>query len=124
MRDNELDFKIARLGECRIPSPMSRVRFTRDDERVLYHATLDGAKAWLEGSGTSPSMEAAGPREMVFFDPAKLACGIVTCGGQEPAEMADYLEELGVGILFAIGGDGTLRGAEAGPLPSTGSSRR
>ena len=26
--------------------------------------------------------------------------------------MADYLKELGVGILFAIGGDGTLRGAQ------------
>ncbi len=25
--------------------------------------------------------------------------------------MVDYLEELGVGILFAIGGDGTLKGA-------------
>ena len=27
--------------------------------------------------------------------------------------MVDYLQELGVGILFAIGGDGTLRGAQA-----------
>ena len=26
--------------------------------------------------------------------------------------MVDYLKELGVGILFAIGGDGTLRGAQ------------
>ena len=32
-------------------------------------------------------------------------------GPQDPAEMVDYLEELGIGILFAIGGDGTLRGA-------------
>jgi 6-phosphofructokinase 1 len=35
MRDDELDFTIARLGECSIPSPMSGVRFTRDEERVL-----------------------------------------------------------------------------------------
>jgi 6-phosphofructokinase 1 len=34
-------------------------------------------------------------------------------GPQEPAEMVDYLEELGVGILFALGGDGTLKGASA-----------
>jgi len=34
-------------------------------------------------------------------------------GPQDPAEMVDYLEELGVGILFAIGGDGTLKGASA-----------
>jgi 6-phosphofructokinase 1 len=34
-------------------------------------------------------------------------------GPQEPAEMVDRLEELGVRILFAIGGDGTLKGAGA-----------
>jgi 6-phosphofructokinase 1 len=33
-------------------------------------------------------------------------------GPQDPAEMVDYLEELGIGILFAIGGDGTLKGAQ------------
>ncbi len=32
-------------------------------------------------------------------------------GPQEPAEMVDYLEELGIAILFAVGGDGTLKGA-------------
>ena len=29
-------------------------------------------------------------------------------GPQDPAEMVDYLEKLGVGILFTIGGDGTM----------------
>ena len=33
-------------------------------------------------------------------------------GPQDPAEMVKYLEELKIGILFAIGGDGTLRGAQ------------
>ena len=32
-------------------------------------------------------------------------------GPQEPAEMVDYLQELGVAVLFAVGGDGTLKGA-------------
>jgi 6-phosphofructokinase 1 len=32
-------------------------------------------------------------------------------GPQEPSEMVDYLEELGIAILFTIGGDGTLKGA-------------
>jgi 6-phosphofructokinase 1 len=126
-------------------------------------------------------MEAAGPREKLFFDPGQLACGIVTCGGlcpglndvirsivlslyhhygvhhvygfrfgyeglvprhghtplkltpdavnriheiggtilgssrgpQDVAEMAKALVDLKIGILFAIGGDGTLRGAQA-----------
>jgi 6-phosphofructokinase 1 len=34
-------------------------------------------------------------------------------GPQDLAEMVEALEELKVGILFAIGGDGTLRGAKA-----------
>jgi 6-phosphofructokinase 1 len=32
-------------------------------------------------------------------------------GGQDPGEMVDTLERMGIGILFVIGGDGTLRGA-------------
>ena len=180
MCDHDLDFTIARLGECRVQSPMVGVRFTRDDECVLYHATLEGIKAWLDKSAAPPTIESAGPRQMLFFDPARLACGIVTCGGlcpglndviravvlslrrhygvskvygfrfgyeglvrrmghepleltpesvnrihesggsilgcsrghQNAAEMAQYLEHLGIGILFAVGGDGTLRGAQ------------
>jgi 6-phosphofructokinase 1 len=180
MRDKDLDFTIARLGECRIESPISGVRFTRDDERVLYHSTLEGIRAWLDRGAAPPAMESAGPRQKLFFDPAKLACGIVTCGGlcpgvndviravvlslhhqydvnkvfgfrfgyeglvrrlghdpleltpesvhrihesggsilgssrgpQDAADMVEYLKDLGVGILFAIGGDGTLRGAQ------------
>ena len=181
MPEPDLDFTIARLGECRIPSPMSGVRFTGDDERVLYHATLAEMKPWLDRGLEPPSMEAAGARETLFFDPSTVACGIVTCGGlcpglndviraivlslhhhygvrrilgfrygyeglvrrhghepleltadavgrihqmggsilgssrgpQQPAEMVDRLDELGISVLFAIGGDGTLRGAQA-----------
>ena len=32
-------------------------------------------------------------------------------GGQDPAAMVDTLEKMGIGILFVVGGDGTLRGA-------------
>ena len=180
MPEIDLDFTIARLGECLIPSALSGVRFTRDDERVLYHAQLGHMKAWIEKCADPPSMEAAGPRDRVFFDPSMLACGIVTCGGlcpglndvirsivmslyhhygvkkvhgfrfgyeglvpryghkpldltpdsvnrineiggtvlgtsrgpQDPAEMVKTLQEMKIGILFAIGGDGTLRGAQ------------
>jgi 6-phosphofructokinase 1 len=34
-------------------------------------------------------------------------------GNQDPADMVDRLEELGIGVLFIIGGDGTLRGGMA-----------
>ncbi len=180
MHDVDLDFTIPRLGGYRSPSPMRGARFTHDNEHVLYHSRLENMKPWIERGADPPAMEAAGPRESIFFDPSRLACGIVTCGGicpglndvirsivlslhyhygvrkvygfrfgyeglvpryghtpleltpdqvvrihemggtilgssrgpQDPAEMVKYLEELGIGILFAIGGDGTLRGAQ------------
>lgn len=34
-------------------------------------------------------------------------------GEQDPAEIVDCLEQLGINMLFVIGGDGTLRGAQA-----------
>jgi 6-phosphofructokinase 1 len=160
---------------------MSGVHFTAERDRVLYPTTVSELARWTDRGLEPPSMEAAGPRERIFFDPARLACGIVTCGGlcpglndvirsivislyhhygvrtvygfrfgyeglvrrighrpleltpdsvnrihalggsilgssrgpQDPAEMVATLKELGVGILFAIGGDGTLRGAQA-----------
>ncbi len=180
MSITDLDFTIARLGECRITSPLSGIRFTGDDERILYHTRLGDLAAWIGKTANPPAMEAAGPREKIFFDPAGLACGIVTCGGlcpglndvirsivmslyhhygakkvygfrygyeglvpryghapleltpdsvdhineyggtilgtsrgpQDPADMVRTLADCRVGILFAIGGDGTLRGAQ------------
>jgi 6-phosphofructokinase 1 len=180
MSANKPDFTISRLGECRIPSPLSGVRFTEDDEYVLYHSRLGDMKEWVYKGALPPAMEAAGPRRMIYFDPSKLVCGIVTCGGlcpglndvirsivlslyhhygvrkvygfrygyeglvtgyghtpleltpegvsrihelggsilgssrgpQDPGQMVATLSYLHVGVLFAIGGDGTLRGAQ------------
>jgi 6-phosphofructokinase 1 len=84
MADSDLDFTIPQLGEARIPSPMCGVRFTSDDERVLYHATLGNLKPWVDRGEEPPSFECAGPRARLYFEPSSLACGIVTCGGLCP----------------------------------------
>jgi 6-phosphofructokinase 1 len=180
MKNSDLDFTIRQLGECRIPSPMKNAHFTGDDEKVLYNSRLAAIHGYIEAGESIPVMEVAGPRQDLFFDPAGLKCGIVTCGGicpglndviraivlslyhhygvntvygfrfgyeglvpryghkpfdltpqsvariheiggtvlgssrgpQDPAEMVDYLADLNISILFAIGGDGTLRGAQ------------
>jgi 6-phosphofructokinase 1 len=57
------------------------IRFMDDEGRVLYHSRLKDMQPWLEKGAHPPAMEAAGPREKIFFDPSKIACGIVTCGG-------------------------------------------
>ena len=181
MADAELNFEIARLGECTIPSPMAGVRFVSDDEHVLYHSSMQDIGGYLARNAPPPRMELAGPREKICFDPASLRCGIVTCGGlcpglndviraivmslhfhygvrqvygfrfgyeglsskynhepmeltpgttsrihetggtilgssrgnQDVADMVDTLERMNIGILFTLGGDGTLRGATA-----------
>ena len=181
MTETDLNFEIAHLGPCRIPSPMNGVRFVNDDTRVSYESHLGSILGCLDEGRALPGMELAGPREKIYFDPSKLKCGIVTCGGvcpglneviralvmslfyhygvqtvfgfkygfegltyryghtpleltpqnvnfvhglggsilgtsrgpQDVSEMVDCLERLNIGILFAIGGDGTLKGAGA-----------
>ncbi len=181
MNEIDLNFAVAKLGECQIPSPLTGGRFVNDEEHVLYHSDLGAIKSYLDAGRQPPHLEKAGPREKIYFDPADLKCGIVTCGGlcpglndviraivltlfqryrvkhvlgfrygyeglspkyghapleltpesvhtihemgstilgssrgnQDIAEMVDTLNRLKIGILFTIGGDGTLRGAQA-----------
>ena len=173
------DLEVRRLGQPERPSPLlgRQERFVDDSERVILHSDarmLDTPEGRL-------SFERAGPRETILFDPASIACGIVTCGGlcpglndvirslvmslsfgygvsrilgfrfgyaglgadppaphleltpdhaerihehggtilgssrgpQDLAEMVSTLVEQNVGILFCVGGDGTLHGASA-----------
>jgi 6-phosphofructokinase 1 len=82
--DESLDFSIPRLGECTVPSPMRGVHFTADGESVLLDSDPHRIRADLEAGREPPRLEAAGPREMIYFDPDGLRCAIVTCGGLCP----------------------------------------
>ena len=77
---------IQSLGPGRYRSPLHHggpqgVRFRTDGERVLHDDTLAHA-SWADGPPMS--FEVAGPRDRLFFDPAKTTAGIVTCGGLCP----------------------------------------
>ncbi|MHC4860957.1 MAG: ATP-dependent 6-phosphofructokinase, partial [Planctomycetota bacterium] len=78
------DLTVDTLGECRTPSPMKGMRFIGDEEDVLYHAGSSEIRPYFDEGRTPPAFERAGPRERIFFDPAGLRCGIVTCGGLCP----------------------------------------
>lgn len=175
------DLQVERLGACRIDSPVKGVQFVAERDQVVLSPVPEDIRRQIETFGAPLAFEKAGPRGRIYFDPSKLKCGIVTCGGlcpglndviravvlslyhnygvktvfgfpygyeglsyryghvpveltpaavsriheyggtvlgssrghQDVEEMVDTLDRMNVGILFAVGGDGTLRGAQA-----------
>jgi 6-phosphofructokinase 1 len=185
MKFGDFSTEIPTLGEARIDSPLTMEgiagkgkvggsRFISEDSRI----TVDVAAECITGNSDKPllSFEQAGPREKIYFDPSKLKCAVVTCGGlcpglndiirsivlelyhlykvrnifgirhglqgfipefghsvidldpkavsgiqnkggsilgssrggQDINAVVDCLERMGVGLLFMVGGDGTL----------------
>jgi 6-phosphofructokinase 1 len=81
------DLAIATLGPCRIPSPLARgehERFVDDLGGVLLCSDADQLAAYERAGAQPPAFERAGSRAKIYFDPAGLTCGIVTCGGLCP----------------------------------------
>jgi 6-phosphofructokinase 1 len=181
-----LDSRIPLLGEAKIASPIQKGagderahRFVSDLDRVLIDVDVDRLRERACGGQEIPSFERAGPRSRIYFDPSKLRCALVTCGGlcpglndiirsvvlelyygygvrniygiryglqgfipdyghevvdlnpgsvgnildmggtilgssrgpQQIEEIVDTLERMSIGILFMVGGDGTLMAA-------------
>ncbi len=77
-------FIIPSLGECSIPSPVNVSRFTPESKRLLFNIYLDQYDNLRDPRGLPLSVEVAGPREKIFFDPSKTKAAIVTCGGLCP----------------------------------------
>lgn len=78
------DFTIQDLGERTMPSPVHVAYYTPDSKRVLYNIYLEHFKDITTQDGAPLSLEVAGPREKIFFDPVQTKAAIVTCGGLCP----------------------------------------
>jgi 6-phosphofructokinase 1 len=155
--------------------------FVTDEQRVLFNPSLGPFGEALREGVAPESVEKAGPRKEIFFDPTRISAAIVTCGGlcpginnvirslvmalhyfygvpriigipygyqglgpdnphpyheltpesvrdihqfggtilgssrggQKASDIVDSLQRLHIDMLFTIGGDGTLKGAEA-----------
>ncbi|MBT7170573.1 MAG: ATP-dependent 6-phosphofructokinase [Phycisphaerales bacterium] len=92
------DLQIPRLGEATILSPLVTLdipgpddlgrsdeylppaNFVNDDARCMLHTRLEKLAAAKE----TLSLELAGPRKQLFFEPHNTHVGIVTCGGLCP----------------------------------------
>jgi len=181
------DFDIQSLGPAQFTSPLQHLRYqmdaefmTDDGHRVLFDHSLERVRAAIDNGSEPATIEHAGARERIFFNPANTICAVVTCGGlcpglndvirglvmtlnysygvrtiygipygyegfipkyghaplhltpdfvsdlnqdggsvlgssrgpQSKAEIVDFLVEYRINVLFVIGGDGTLRGAQ------------
>jgi 6-phosphofructokinase 1 len=86
------DFDIQVLGPATHDSPLGRflqarqstVHYVDEHDRVLLDDTVAAAVARNVEVAQLPSVEPGGPRSKLFFDPARTAVGIVTCGGLCP----------------------------------------
>lgn len=78
------DFIISNLGEKKIPSPLNIANFTPDSKRILYNCYLGNYNECKNDQGLPLSIELAGPRKNIFFDPAQTKAAVVTCGGLCP----------------------------------------
>jgi 6-phosphofructokinase 1 len=86
------DFLISTLGKGNVISPLKQsqrpdspvYKFVKDDERILYDVSVDNFHNCKETGKIPVSFEKAGPKETIFFEPAKTKVGIVTCGGLCP----------------------------------------
>ena len=102
LEENNSDFTVQQLGECRVSTPMSGVQFVGDDDQVLYHTDPRKIGPYINSGQQPPGFELAGPRSKIYFDPSKLKCGIVTCGGLCPG-LNDVIRAIVMSLWYHYG---------------------
>ncbi len=78
------DTRVDNLGSCEYTSPLRTNNFVEDGKRVLVDIEHDIVTDQYRSGNDIPSIENAGPRKKLFFDPATTSAAIVTCGGLCP----------------------------------------
>jgi 6-phosphofructokinase 1 len=130
------DLQVRRLGDPAAASPMAALlrgrasspHYVHELDRVLLDDTAAMAIARGCPAGELPSLEPGGPRERIFFDPARTRVGIVTCGGLCPG-LNNVIRGLVLGLSenygvtditgFPHGYQGLAAGGEPVPLTPT-----
>lgn len=86
------DFLVPTLGKCSIKSPLKLSKedgdgiynFIEDGDRIVYDNSIKSLKEQILKGEEPMSFEKAGPKEKLYFEPAKTRAAIVTCGGLCP----------------------------------------
>jgi len=83
---------VTTLGKGGVVSPLKKsqradspvYKFVEESERILFDPTLENFNRCKDTGEIPVSFEKAGPKENLYFEPAKTKVGIVTCGGLCP----------------------------------------
>jgi len=125
---NSIDTKIKTLGKPKVPSPLGSGEkrqisqyFVSDNAGVLIDVKSDRLIKMVKGGKIPPSFEKAGPRSKIFFDPGKLRCAIVTCGGLCPG-VNDIIRSIVFELYYSYGVQNTygIRYGLQGFIPKYG----
>lgn len=111
------EFLVGNLGKCTVKSPLklSTIKgdgifdFVRDDDRIVFDNSIAEIKKQLAEGNEPYSFEKAGPKEYLYFEPAKTRVAIVTCGGLCPGlnnvirGLVNHIwEQYGVNRIYGI----------------------
>jgi 6-phosphofructokinase 1 len=103
-------FEIRTLGPATLPSPLplsnsegdQLFNFVTDADRVVFNTAIRDFSRCLQTGDAPLSVEKAGPREKIFFNPRKTTAAIVTCGGLCPG-INNVIRSLVMGLYYFYG---------------------
>jgi len=98
----DYDFVISDLGERKIISPLNIANFMADNQRLLFNCYLDDYSDVIDQPHPPPSIELAGPRQRIFFEPRRTKAAIVTCGGLCPG-INDVIRSITMQLFYRYG---------------------
>jgi len=109
MHTEELITEIPILGKATLPSPLQKradetgsSSFVSDQSRVIIEVDNTRVSRMIKDEKALPCFELAGPRHRIFFDPSKLKCALVTCGGLCPG-INDIIRSIVLELHYAYG---------------------
>ena len=109
MNYEHIDTTIPTLGVSKITSPIHKWEndshsrsFVSDSNKVLLDVNLNNLVKMVEDGKEFPSFELAGPRSKIYFDPSKLRCALVTCGGLCPG-LNDIIRAIVLELFYGYG---------------------
>ena len=102
--DEDLDLSIESLGPCKIDNPLQKPQmcYVTDEMRVALHISEDYLRKCIKEGRLPQTLESAGPRPKIYFDPSKTRAAVVTCGGLCPG-INDVIRSIVFTLYFSYG---------------------